>query len=70
MPWGAHQGKRLGDIPDAFWIWFLHQTWCKDWKDLWDYIKPRVKELKAAAEKPSDDPEAPMESWDDYMRNR
>ncbi len=27
MPFGEHQGKRLGDIPDDYLFWLWDQTW-------------------------------------------
>lgn len=37
MPFGKHKGKRLGEVPDGYWIWFLGQDWCDDHPDLVDY---------------------------------
>ena len=37
MWWGKHGGKRLGDIPDWWWKWFLDQDWCDRWPDLVEY---------------------------------
>jgi len=37
MPFGKHKGTRLGDVPDAYWSWFLGQDWCDDWPDLVEY---------------------------------
>ena len=37
MPFGKHKGKRLGDVPDQYWRWFLNQDWCDEWPDLVKY---------------------------------
>lgn len=37
MPFGKHKGKRLGDVPDSYWRWFLEQDWCDEWPDLVEY---------------------------------
>ena len=39
MPFGTHKGKRLGEIPDSYWLWFLKQEWCEQWPDLLEYAK-------------------------------
>jgi uncharacterized protein (DUF3820 family) len=37
MPFGKHKGKRLGDVPDDYWMWFLRQDWCDEWPYLVEY---------------------------------
>jgi hypothetical protein len=37
MPFGTHKDKKLGDIPDSYWLFFLKQTWCDKWPDLVEY---------------------------------
>lgn len=37
MPFGKHKGKRLGDVPDHYWRWFLGQDWCDEYPDLVEY---------------------------------
>lgn len=37
MSFGVHKGKRLGDVPDSYWRWFLRQDWCDQWPDLVQY---------------------------------
>lgn len=37
MPFGTHRDKRLGDIPDDYWKWFLSQGWCDTWPELVEY---------------------------------
>jgi uncharacterized protein (DUF3820 family) len=37
MPFGKHKGKRLGEIPDSYFRWFLQQDWCDQWPDLVEY---------------------------------
>ena len=39
MPFGANQGKRLGEIPDSYWRWFQMQEWADQWPDLLEYAK-------------------------------
>lgn len=39
MPFGKHKGKRLGEVPDCYWFWFLDQEWAKDHPDLLAYAK-------------------------------
>jgi len=37
MPFGAHKGKELRDVPDSYWKWFLKQSWCDVFPDLVEY---------------------------------
>ena len=37
MPFGKHAGKRLGDVPDNYFRWFLAQDWCDQYPDLVAY---------------------------------
>ncbi len=69
-PWGPHQGEKLKDIPDEWWLWFLKQRYAKEWPLLYNYIEPRIDQLKETEPVEKRDPEAPMETYDDYMRHR
>lgn len=44
MPFGTHLRKRLGDVPDDYWIWFLKQDWCDQYPDLVEYANLCVEE--------------------------
>ena len=44
MPFGTHKGKRLGDVPDHYWRWFLVQDWCDDYLELVEYANTVVEE--------------------------
>ncbi len=44
MPFGTHSGKRLGEIPDSYWLWFLKQSWCDQWPALVGYANHCVEE--------------------------
>ena len=37
MPISKHKGKRLGEVPDHFWRWFLNQDWCDEYPELVEY---------------------------------
>lgn len=37
MPFGKYKGKKLGEVPDSYWKWFLAQDWCDEWPDLVEY---------------------------------
>ena len=37
MTFGKHKGKRLGEIEDGYWHWFLCQDWCDSYPDLVEY---------------------------------
>ena len=43
MTFGAHQGERLGDIPDGYLHWLWDQTWLeKERPGLYLYVKAFV----------------------------
>ena len=44
MPFGTHAGKKLGEISDSYWLWFLKQDWCDQWPDLVKYANYCVKD--------------------------
>ena len=44
MPFGKYSGRKLGDVPDSYWLWFLRQDWCDDWPDLVEYANLCVDE--------------------------
>jgi uncharacterized protein (DUF3820 family) len=44
MPFGTHKGKKLGEIPDNYWLWFLRQDWCDEWPDLVEYANYCMKD--------------------------
>lgn len=44
MPWGMHHGKRLGEVPDSYWRWFLDQDWCDDYPAMVEYANLCVEE--------------------------
>jgi uncharacterized protein (DUF3820 family) len=37
MPFGKYKNRRLGDVPDHYWRWFLNQDWCDEWPELVEY---------------------------------
>lgn len=39
MPFGAHRGKKLGEIPSSYWDWFLNQKWRDQWPSLVQYAE-------------------------------
>ena len=42
MSWGVHKFKKLGEIPDDYWHWFLDQKWCDKYPDLVEYANLTV----------------------------
>lgn len=38
MPFGVHKGRKLGEIPGAYFAWLMDQKWCEEkYPDLWSY---------------------------------
>ncbi len=44
MPFGKHEGKRLGEVPDSYWRWFLRQDWCDERPELVEYANHVMEE--------------------------
>lgn len=39
MPFGKHKGKKLGEVPDSYWLWFLQQEWSSKYPELVEYAQ-------------------------------
>jgi len=39
MPFGAHKGKALANVPDSYLIWLYNQGISQKYKDLINYIE-------------------------------
>lgn len=37
MPIGKWKDRRLGEIPDHYWRWFIQQDWSNKYPDLLEY---------------------------------
>jgi len=37
MPFGKYKGRRLGEVPDDYWRWFVAQDWCDEYPELVEY---------------------------------
>lgn len=44
MPIGKHRSKRLGEVPDWYWRWFLDQPWCDEYPALVEYANHVVED--------------------------
>lgn len=42
MLFGKWAGKRLGEVPDSYFQWFLRQDWCDEHPDLVEYANQMV----------------------------
>lgn len=49
MPFGAHKGKQLADVPDSYFLWLWHQDWFAANKssELYLYVKGNLDTIKA-----------------------
>ena len=39
ISFGKHKGKRIGDVPASYLIWFYEQDWAEKWPDVYSYCK-------------------------------
>lgn len=72
MPWGEHKGKKLKDVPASYLSWCYQQTWIKDWRELYTYLKSNEKalELETQEENAGDDGREGYENYEDYLSDR
>ena len=42
MPFGAHKGKKMLDVPMPYLRWFLEQDWAQKWPAVVQYAKRAV----------------------------
>jgi uncharacterized protein (DUF3820 family) len=47
MPWGAHKGKPLSEVPGDYWRWFRSQAWAEKWPALLEYARSLKEEAAA-----------------------
>lgn len=48
MPWGAHKGTKLADVPEGYLLWLLEQSWLKEaWPGLYTYVHSREDDLRS-----------------------
>jgi uncharacterized protein (DUF3820 family) len=45
IPFGKYRGKRIGDVPADYLIWFIEQEWSNKWPDLEAYVLKNEKQL-------------------------
>ena len=38
IPFGCHQGKKIGDVPANYLLWLIKQDWISIWPDVRNYI--------------------------------
>ena len=73
MPWGAHESKRLGDVPPSYLLWLFERPWIKDWPGLYSYLKENEDALlqeKAEQDAAHPDDFESYGDYEDYMRQR
>jgi len=39
MPFGAHKGKEMDDVPADYFDWLMGQPWIDKWSAVVDYIE-------------------------------
>lgn len=39
LPWGAHKGLKLKDVPPAYLLWLSQQRWIPEWPGLCFYLR-------------------------------
>jgi len=49
MNWGKHKGKRLGDVPADYLLWFAEQKWADTRPELLAYVNSNLAQLEAEA---------------------
>lgn len=72
IPWGAHKGKKLSEIPASYLLWLFEQTWIRDYQGLYLYLKAHESQLMDEKKENGglDDDEEGFRSFDDYRNYR
>jgi hypothetical protein len=71
MPWGAHKGKKLSELPASYLLWLYEQPWVKgSWPLLYAYLKKNEDLLLAEKNEDRQDDEDDPRSWEDYQNYR
>ena len=58
ITWGKHAGKKIGDVPCAYLLWFLEQDWAREYPEVYQYVIQEQDTLLEEYEKEYD------RSWD------
>lgn len=52
MPFGKHDGEKLGDVPASYLLWLGDQPWVeRSWPDLFGYILGNFERLEKEAKR-------------------
>ena len=70
MPWGAHEGKKLSDVPPSYLLWLYEQPWIREWPGLYAYLKDH-EDLLIAEREETTDPEhtGGYSSYDEFRED-
>lgn len=49
MSWGKHKGKRIGDVPASYLLWFYEQDWAQSRASLFAYVAKHYVRLEKEA---------------------
>lgn len=72
MPWGAHAGVAIKDVPVSYLVWLRAQFWIKDYPAIYAYLETRKAELDAAVEAagPVENAAATFSTYETYLKIR
>ena len=68
MPWGAHEGKLLKDVPGNYLRWLFDQPWIREWPGLHTYLRRNQEKFGEPETTPTEEPQG-FASYDDYLRD-
>ena len=55
MPFGAHKGKLIADVPASYLLWFYDQSWRMEFQELLMYVEKWKDSLAQEAKRDSEE---------------
>ena len=68
MTWGKHRGKKRGDVPADYLLWFYDQLWAKEYPGLWEYVAQNYLRLEREAKRANEERTERLDEhdWNDW----
>ncbi len=69
MPWGAHEGTKLADVPLTYLAELLNQPWIGSWPGLHVYLIRRRDDLDKLDVEESGSPLPEFNTYEDFLKD-
>jgi Putative quorum-sensing-regulated virulence factor len=69
MPWGAHAGIAMRDVPLEYLLWLRRQPWLLDWPRIYAYVETRKADLDSMRQTdPKEEQVQTFSTFEDYLK--